>query len=248
MEQAATIPPIGWVVIGFIAILVFIVLMKRGVKFGNGEKSVFVGKAIDKRIDDFKKEIEIKEKQRMFDENFSRELLRKSNQIDEHLTADCRRSVRRIDNDVSEIFEQYLKSPLAVSAVCSLIKSELYERLDYNNMKDKLSLRDRKVYCADILKDIHNRYSTFYLQAQKLASAAYYPEWEVIEISVKNLIEKWAENIINLYHEHIQEKIALYQNSRSTFETEEYKKKSIDYPIEKNKKYLKLLGVDKWNC
>lgn len=239
------IPLIGWLVIAFIATLIFIVLMSKGLKFGFSGKTVSIGEKMDKKIGDFKQEIEKKELERVYDESFSRELLRKSQKIDEHLSAECRKSVRRIDRDVAPIFKNYLKSPLSIAAVASLIKEELNERLDYNNMKEKLSRNERTAYCNDIVNDIHDRYSTFYLQAEKLVGKGVYPEWETVERNVQILISVWSIKIINSYISHLNRKIELYQQSRKVFKTEEYKQKSIDYPIQKNQNYIKMLGGKK---
>ncbi|PIE98616.1 MAG: hypothetical protein CR988_02320 [Treponema sp.] len=242
IEAVSHIPNFGWVVVAFIAILIFIIIMTRGLRLGAGDKSIFIGKQVDKKINSFKKEIEKRDLERLHDEEHRKSLFKKSMRIDEHLMADMRRSVRRVDKAVTDIFAPYFTSSLPVSLVSSLIKDELNERLDYNNVKEKLSKRERGDYCDDILKDIRDRYSTFYLQALKLKDGEKYPEWENIDIAVMNLIKNWANKIVFLLCSHIQEKINLYENEKNNFKTENYKNNSITYPIKKNKKYLKDLG------
>ncbi len=251
IEAIGQISNVGWGVIAFVALLIFIVLMSlifKGVKFNLKNKSLSVGNKeeidnqIGSKLEAFKKEIEKKDLERLHDEEHRKSLFKRSMKIDEHLMADMRQSVRRIDKAVSDIFSPYFSSSLPVSLVSALIKDELNERLDYNNVKDKLSKRERGEYCEDILKDIRDKYSTFYLQATKLPSEDEYPEWEAIESDITSLIKGWETKIVSFLCSHIKKKIELYECERNNFKTEAYKENSITYPIEKNKNYLKDLG------
>ncbi|QEJ94652.1 hypothetical protein FUT79_08245 [Treponema phagedenis] len=247
MEKAAGIPPIGWGVILVIAFLIFIVIMMKGIRFGMGDKSLSIGK-MDEKIEDIKQDIELKEKEAerktamvMHDEELRKSLFKKSMDIDAHLTADLRRSVRRMDEKITTIFEPFIHCPFPSISTINIIKDELNERLDYNNMREKLSGDERRAYLNDILKDIRDAYSTFLLRISKVSCGEKYPEWAEIKKPLEQLISEWEDEVIGLFIKHIEEKIRMYEMSKRYFKTDEYIENSISYPIEKNKKYLSKL-------
>ncbi len=222
---------IGWIVIGFVAFLIFIIVMTRGFKLDVKNRSISVGKQIDSKLALFKKE-----------EEQMRKLFKASIKIDEHLSADERQSVRRLDNQIADIFAPYFKSDMALSLVILKIRDELNKRLDYNNMKEKLAIEHRSNYLCDIMSNLRDKYSTFYLQATNLNADERYPRWEEIEEPLTSLIIEWQIEIAKLICNSCKEKINLYDSRKDDFETKEYKESSIDYPIKKNKGYLVALG------
>ncbi len=223
------IPIYGWLVIAFIAILIFIIIMLRGINLGWGEKKISIGK-INKKIDDSFK-----------DEELRKILFKKSIGIDEHLNADLRRTVRRLDGKICTLFEPFLYSFLFTISISAIIKDELNERLDYNNIREKLSSAERSDYLYEIVKDIKNAFSAFALHLLKSNKDEKVPEWTEIKEPIEQLITNWEKDVVQLLIKHIEEKIQLYETSKAQFKTEEYIKNSITYPIEKNKKYLQEL-------
>lgn len=237
------IPFTGWIVILIIAVLIFIVLMVNGIRLGFGDKSLSIGGKLDRKIDGVKKELIDKANNTLHDEQLRIILYKKSITVDEHLNADLRKIVRRLDGKICSLLEPFSNSFFLSMGISEIIKGELNERIDYNNIREKLSGRERKEYLEDILSDIKDKYSTFLLHLLKQSrDINEYPDWESIEKSIRDLINNWEEEVISLLSHHIGEKIKIYINAKDDFKTAEYVENSITYPIEKNKKYLKELG------
>ncbi len=221
---------IGWIVIAFVSFLIFIVVMTRGFKLDVKNKSISVGQQIDSKLALFKKE-----------EEQMRKLFKESIKIDEHLSADERQSVRRLDRQIADIFNPYFKSNIALSLITLKIRDELNKRIDYNNMKEKLAIDQRSIYLTDIMSNLRDKYSTFYLQATSLKAEERYPRWEEIKEPLKDLINEWQSELAKLICKSCEKKIKLYNSKKDEFETKEYKENSIDYPIKKNKNYITAL-------
>ena len=249
MESIVNLPIIGWIVLLIIAVLIFIVTMVHGIRLVFGDKSLSIGGKLDKKIDGVKKELTDKVKNTLHDEQLRLMLYKKSIHIDEHLNADLRKTVRKLDNKICTLLEPYSISFFLSMGISEIIKGELNERIDYNNIREKLSGRERAGYLEDILLDIRDKYSTFLIHLLTHSqSLKEYPEWANIEQPIRNLISNWEEDVIKLLREHIEEKIKIYVDEKDNFITEEYTENSINYPINKNKKYLKDLEVSLCNC
>jgi hypothetical protein len=230
----------GWLVVAFIATLTFIVFMLRGVKLGIGDKNLIIGK-VDKKFDQFNKELQEKDAARLHDEELRKQLLKQSMAIDAHMTADLRKSVRTQENTAIELFAPYGHCVFPSISLVKIIQDELNERIDYNDIRTNLSGSNKTEYLKDIIKDIHHRYSTFLLRISKLTCGEQYPEWDAIKKNVESIISKWAAEAVKIEKLHIKQKIDMYEASKQDFKTEEQVKASILFPIEKNKKYLQGL-------
>ena len=238
------IPVTGWIVILIIAFLIFILLMVNGIRLGIGDKSLSIGGKLDKKIEVVKKELIDKANNTLHDEQLRIILYKKSITIDEHLNADLRKNVRKLDNKICSLLEPFSNSFFLSMGISEIIKGELNERIDYNNIREKLSGRERREYLEDILSDIKDKYSTFLLHLLKQSrDINEYPCWESIENLIRELVNNWEEEVIKLLVHHMKEKINIYIDAKDDFKTSEYIENSITYPIEKNKKYLKELGA-----
>lgn len=245
------IPFMGWIVILIVAFLIFIVLMVNGIRLGIGDKSLSIGGKLDKKIEGVKKELIDKANDTLHDEQLRIMLYKKSIAIDEHLNADLRKNVRKLDGKICSLLEPFSNSFFLSMGISEIIKGELNERIDYNNIREKLSGRERKEYLEDILSDIKDKYSTFLLHLLKQSKDINeYPDWESIEKQIRDLVNGWEEEVIELLNYHIEEKIKIYVDAKDGFKTTEYIENSVTYPIEKNKKYLKELeiGGSVWSC
>lgn len=251
IEAVGQISNVGWGVIAFIAVLIFIVLMSlifRGVKFNLKNKSLSVGNKeeienqIDIRLNNFKKEIEKRELERYHDEELRKEMFKESMRIDEELSADEKQSVRCLDDKIAKIFEPFFKSDMPLSLVTAKIQGELNERLDYNNMKEKLTVHKRDKYLSDLMNKLQDKYSTFYLQATNLNDKDRYPTWKEIEDGIRELMQDWQDEVVKLICKQLKRKIAFYLSKEKEFKTETYKNSSVTIPVNKNQRYLKDLG------
>ena len=235
MENLDKIPPIGWGVIALIAILIFIaliVVVRKGAVLGWG----------DKKIDSFKAEIDEQNKKRMEDEELRKALFRRSGEIDEKLKADERRVIRRLYEPIKNLFKANIKCELPALTAAEIIKDELLERVDYNNLKEKLTSKERHGYIQDILYNIEIDYKAFLLKIPRLpCGAENYPAWREIRPDLEKLVNSWADSMIEVMSIRIKEKIEMYESEKDKFILPEYKILCIDFPIKKNEKYLKNL-------
>lgn len=244
-----TIPTIGWIVLAFVAVLIFIVLLiivKRGVKLGLGNNSLSLGqtKQVDKKIDELKIEIKQKEIDRLHDEEFRKMLFRKSGLIDEKEKADKRRVIRKLDSQINDVFKNHVHCEMPLLTATEAIKDVLFECVDYNNMREKLSANDCKGYLDDILYEIQQSYEQFLQRIISVpCSQEIYPIWDEIKYDVEKVVKDWALQITKIMIFRINEKITMYEESKEYFILPEYVENSCNIPIKKNQKYIKELNA-----
>ena len=248
MGNLDKIPDIGWGVIALIAVLIFIVLivlLRRGAVLGWGDKKIALGR-VDKKLDSFKAEFEEQNKKRLEDEEQRKALFRKAGEIDEKLKADERRVIRRLYEPIKTIFKSNVKCEMPYITAAEIIKDELLERIDYNNLKEKLTSKERRGYIQDILFNIETDYKAFLLKIPRLpCGSENYPSWSDIKPDLEKLVNAWSDSMIEAINGRINEKIEMYESERDKFILPEYKTLCIDSPIKKNEKYLKNLGKTK---
>ena len=244
MQFLTNLPLAGWLVIAFIAVLVFIVLMYRGIhlRFGDKELSAGAGKAVDKKINAVREEFKQKDADRLHDEELRKKLFRISGEIDEKTKADERRIVRKLYEAIKDIFKPYIKCEMPGLTAAEIIKDELNERVDYNNMREKFAGAERRGYLDDILLNIEADYKAFLFKIPRLpCGTENYPDWQDIRPEVERIIKKWADDTVKILIERINEKIDLYTAEEPNFILTEYKTICVDFPVRKNKKYIKNL-------
>ena len=241
------IPPIGWIVIGIGLFLLFIVLMTRGMRADVGGKSfeVGAGRLMDKKLAAFKSEQEKERHARISDKQRKEELFRRAAEIDENTKADELQVLRRIKEPIREVFMPYVKCNMPLLSVVELIKDVLQERIERNNMRKRLTTTERKGYVIDILYHIETGYKTFIMEVHAVpCNAERYPEWKRIEPLVEKIVNDWADEMVRIIGRRIKEKIDVYTAEKGSFLLDEYRQSCIDFPIKKNKGYLKALGLE----
>lgn len=228
----------GWVSITIIAILIFIVLMMRGIQFGWGDKSVAIGKRLDNKLEAFKKDIELERVKKNQDEALQKELFKKTIAFDDYLEASLIKSVKKLENDVYNIFKPFLICQYPALCVADIFEDALMERVHFNNMKKKLMKENRVSYLYSIVEDIKRNYIVFYEQLQNLHCGEVYPEWEKIEESVISLVRKWLLQCLDCYIVNVNKKISLYKKKSSKFILEDMRELSTVLPMKKNRRYF----------
>jgi len=228
----------GWVSITIIAILIFIVLMMRGIQFGWGDKSVAIGKRLDNKLEAFKKDIELERVKKNQDEALQKELFKKTIAFDDYLEASLIKSVKKLENDVYNIFKPFLICQYPALCVADIFEDALRERVHFNNMKKKLMKENRVSYLYSIVEDIKRNYIVFYEQLQNLHCGEVYPEWEKIEESVISLVRKWLLQCLDCYIVNVNKKISLYKKMSSKFILEDMRELSTVLPMKKNRRYF----------
>ena len=228
----------GWVSITIIAILIFIVLMMRGIQFGWGDKSVAIGKRLDNKLEAFKKDIELERVKKNQDEALQKELFKKTIAFDDYLEASLIKSVKKLENDVYNIFKPFLICQYPALCVADIFEDALMERVHFNNIKKKLMKENRVSYLYSIVEDIKRNYIVFYEQLQNLHCCEVYPEWEKIEESVISLVRKWLLQCLDCYIVNVNKKISLYKKKSSKFILEDMRELSTVLPMKKNRRYF----------
>ena len=239
----ASLPIYGWIGIIIISLLIFTVLMFRGVKLGWGDKSIMIGKKLENKIDTFKKEIEIENIKKGHDETLQKMLFKKSMSLDNYLVASLIKSVKKLDAEVYRIFTPYVKCQFPSLTIIDIFEDVLMERVNFNNIKEKLQNEEREAYVNLIVEDIKNNYTLFYVHLKALHCGENYPEWNKIEDDVEKLIKQWLVKVAQNYIENVSKKIEMYKRYAKKFETETFRKTAINFPLKKNKKYLDNLNI-----
>ena len=228
----------GWVSITIIALMIFIVLMMRGIQFGWGDKSVAIGKKFDTKLEAFKKDIEIENIKKGQDEVLQKSLFKKCIAYDDYLEASLIKSVKKLDADVYQIFKAFLICQYPALCIVDIFEDALMERVHFNNMKTKLMKENRKAYLYLIVEDIKKSYSMFYEQLQNLHCGEIYPSWEKIESDVVLLVRKWLLQCVDCYIANVRKKIELYKKMKGRFSLEDTRKLATSLPLKKNRRYL----------
>lgn len=242
MENITQVPTTGWIVIGLISILTFILASSKGIRINAGDKSISVGKTVDKKLEAFRTDIEKKDLARSHDEELRKKMFRESNLIDDKLKADMRRIVRSLTDDIYSVFQAHVKCEFPAGRVEDIIKSELFQRIDENHMRDKLASSEREGYLYDISHDIEKDYRAFRIAIGRSLCGEGYPEWHEISQGISIILFNWAEKTSEAICTRTEEKISYYKSFRENFLLESYKVSSVDDPISKNKNYLRALG------
>ena len=239
----SSLPIYGWIGIIIISLLIFTILMFRGVKLGWGDKSIIIGKKLENKIDTFKKEIEIENIKKGHDETVQKMLFKKSMMLDNYLVASLIKSVKKLDADIYNIFNPYVQCQFPSLTIIDIFEDVLMERVNFNNIKEKLQNEEREAYLDTIVEDIKNNYILFYVHLKALHCGENYPEWNKIEDDVEKLIKQWLVKVAGAYIENVSKKIDMYKKYARKFETENFKKIAINLPLKKNKKYLETLNL-----
>ena len=134
----------GWISISLIAILIFIVLMMRGIQFGWGDKSVAIGKKFDNKLDAFKKDIELENIKKTQDETLQKMLFKKSLCFDDYLEASLIKSVKKTESEVYQIFKSFLICQYPALCIVDIVEDALMERVHFNNIKKKIMSKNRE--------------------------------------------------------------------------------------------------------
>ncbi|HKL86166.1 MAG TPA: hypothetical protein VJ861_07545 [Treponemataceae bacterium] len=240
--DTATIPATGWYVIGFIAILLFILFWFKGGKVKKGDDEFVLGNnSTDKKINALRAELEKKKRDEQHDEELRKQLYRKSLEIDEKTKADMRRDVRSMTEEIYAVFRSCMKCEFPANHVKSIIKDELFQCIDENHMREKLSQFEISGYITDRVRDIGKEYELFVAMVVKSTCGESYPTWVEIKESVTIIIMNWTTRTRDILIKRINEKIKLYSEQRKRFFLDEFKENSVDIPVAKNKAYLESL-------
>lgn len=240
MSILTTLPLYAWLVV-LVAFLITIgmisfLLCKLKPKIKIGDKSLNFGQAIDAKLSENRAK-EHKEQQ------LKEFLHRESDLIDLHGIADMKRVINRLDDDIADIFELYMKCVFPAREVCEIIRRELRLRIDENNLRVKFSTTEKDGYMQDILYNIERKYNRYLKRLETVNCQETYPEWDVIKDDIQGLVEHWTEECSKILISRMKEKISLYREYEHKFELVEYKESGITKPIQKNMRYIQKIAI-----
>jgi hypothetical protein len=241
MDWLASLPLYGWV---FITLIVFAVLgvvvflLLRGIKGKFGP--VEIG-GLREELDD-KLEKARKEEANIRDDNdLGAELKKFTDEVDKSLYADLIVKIEEIDHRVNEFFAGS-ECEFPVFRFMGAIKKELYNRINYNDLKNKLKTSSREAYIKRLKDDIRNEYDHTYRLTLNLKCGLKYPSFDIVEHQTFAAVDWVMAEFIRILKSRLEEKIAKYKEDQLLFKTEARRIKHVDIPLKRNQDYLSALS------
>jgi hypothetical protein len=218
-----------------IAILLFILAIKRGFTIKNGNKSFGINNFVDTKIAQSRQT-------ELHDRDLQNSLYNQALAIDSRGAADMKRVIRGLDDKITSIFSKYSKCSFPSQEIYQFISDELFQRIEDNNLRKKFSTAEKSGYISDIEYKIKCKYETFLLRIDNLTCGESYPKWNTVCNDVHSIVEQWVEAEITILVDVIRSKLAMYDENKNQFSTAEYKDSAITIPVQKNMTYLVNLG------
>jgi hypothetical protein len=219
-----------------LGVLVFLLLRGFKGKFGPLE----IG-GLREELDSKIKEAKEEEANIREDNDLGIELKKFMDEVDENLHADLIAKIEEIDKRVIEFF---------VGSECefqgfrfiSSIKKELYNRINYNDLKTRLKTSGRDAYIKRLKNDIRNEYDHIYRLTLNLKCGLKYPDFSIVEQQLFSTVDWVIAEFIRLLKSRLEEKIAKYKEIRPLFKTETRRIKHVDIQLKRNQDYLSALS------
>jgi hypothetical protein len=146
-----------------------------------------------------------------------------------------------MDKKVNEFFADS-ECEFPVFKFMESIKKELYNRVNYNDLKNRLRTSGREAYIKRIKDDIRNEYDHTYRLTLNLKCGLKYPAFPIVERQVFSAVDWVMSEFLNIEKLRIKEKIAKYEEARPLFKTEIRRVKHVDVPLRRNQDYLAALS------
>jgi hypothetical protein len=149
--------------------------------------------------------------------------------------------IGEIDKKVNELFVDS-ECEFPVFRFIGSIKKELYNRVNYNDLKNRLKASGRDAYIKRLKDDIRNEYDHTYRLTLNLKCGLKYPDFSVVERQLFSAVDWILEEFLSIEKLRIKEKIAKYEEARPLFKTEARRIKHVDVPLKRNQEYLAALS------
>jgi hypothetical protein len=121
------------------------------------------------------------------------------------------------------------------------IKKELYNRVNYNDLKNRLKTSGREAYIKRLKDDIRNEYDHTYRLTLNLKCGLKYPDFSIVEQQLFSAVDWVMSEFIRILRSRLEEKIARYKEVQPLFKTEARRIKHVDVPLKRNQDYLAAL-------
>jgi hypothetical protein len=241
MDWLASLPIYGWIfltLIVFAVLGVVIFLLLRGFKGKFGP--VEIG-GLREELDSKPKEAREEEVKIREDNDLGMELKKFMDEIDENLHADLIAKIEEIDKRVNEFFIDS-ECEFPVFKFMGSIKKELYNRVNYNDFKNRLKTSGRDAYIKRIKDDIRNEYDHTYRLTLNIKCGLKYPSFSIVEQQLFSAVDWVMAEFIRILKSRLEEKIAKYKEDQPLFKTEARRIKHVDIPLKRNQDYLSALS------
>jgi hypothetical protein len=219
-----------------LGVIVFLLLRGFKGKFGPLE----IG-GLREELDGKIKEAKEEESKIREDNDLGIELKKFTDEVDENLHADLISKIEEIDKKVNGVFAGS-ECEFPVFRFMGSIKKELYNRVNYNDLKNRLKTSGRDAYIKRLKDDIRNEYDHTYRLTLNLKCGLKYPEFPVVKQQLFSAADWVMSEFLDIEKARIKEKIARYEEIRPLFKTEDRRIKHVDIPLKRNQDYLAALN------
>jgi hypothetical protein len=241
MEWLASLPVYGWIfgtiiIFAILGVIVFLLLRGFKGKFGPLE----IG-GLREELDGKLKEAKEEEAKIREDNDLGIELKKFTDEVDENLHADLIAKIEEIDKKVINFFAGS-ECEFPVFRFMGSIKKELYNRVNYNDLKNRLKTSGRDAYIKRLKDDIRNEYDHTYRLTLNIKCGLKYPEFSIVEQQLFSAVDWVMAEFLRILKYRIEEKIAKYKEVQQLFKTEDRRAKHVDVPLKRNQDYLSALS------
>jgi hypothetical protein len=241
MDWLSSLPLYGWIFITLIVfavlgVIVFLLLRGFKGKFGPLE----IG-GLREELDSKIKETREEENKIREDNDLGIELKKFTDEVDNNLRADLISKIEETDKKANEFFVGS-ECEFPIFRFMELIKKELYNRVNYNDLKNRLKTSSRDAYIKRLKDDIRNEYDHTYRLTLNLRCGFKYPSFSVVEQQLFSTVDWVMAEFLSIEKLRVKEKIAKYEEVRSLFKTDIRRVKHVDIPLKRNQKYLTELS------
>jgi hypothetical protein len=240
MEWLASLPIYGWIfgtiiIFSILGTIIFLLLRGFKGKFGpleiNGLREEMGSKIKEAK----EEEIKIRD-----DNDLGAELKKFMDESDSNLHADLIAKIEEIDRKVNGFFTGS-ECEFPVFRFMGSIKKELYNRVNYNDLKNRLKTSGREAYIKRLKDDIQNEYDHTYRLTLNLKCGLKYPDFSFVEQQLFSAVDWVMSEFIRILRSRLEEKIAKYKEIQPLFKTEARRIKHVDIPLKRNQDYLAAL-------
>jgi hypothetical protein len=241
VDWLASLPIYGWVfltliIFAVLGVIVFLLLRGFRGKFGLVE----IG-GLREELDGKIKEVKEEEAKIREDNDLGAELKKFTDEVDENLHADLIAKIEEIDKKVISFFAGS-ECEFPVFRFMGSIKKTLYNRVNYNDLKNRLKTSGRDAYIKRLKDDIRNEYDHTYRLTLNIKCGLKYPEFSVVEQQLFSAVDWVMAEFLRILKFRIEEKIARYKEKQALFKTEIRRIKHVDIPLKRNLDYLAALN------
>jgi hypothetical protein len=241
MDWLSNLPLYGWIFLTsiiFVVLCAVVFLLLRGFKGKFGPLEIGgLREELDNKIKETKEEeTKIRE-----DNDLGIELKKFMDEVDENLHADLIAKIEEIDRKVNEFFIDS-ECEFPIFRFMNSIKKEFYNRVNYNDLKNRLKTSSRDAYIKRLKDDIRNEYDHTYRLTLNLKCGLKYPSFSIVEQQLFSTVDWVIAEFLKILKTRIEEKIAKYKGDQPLFKTENRRIKHVDVPLKRNQDYLAALS------